>query len=270
MKSYLPLFFALLAVTRLGAQNTHPVPAGDDNTGFVPIFDGKTLNGWEGDKIHWRVENGCIVGEITAETVIRVNTFLIWRGGAPRDFELKVEYRMSSQANSGVNYRSTEVPDAPLALKGYQADIDGENRNANNVRYTGQNYEERGRTFLSLRGQVTRVVGGGKPPQIIASLGNDEDLRAVIKNGDWNEYHIIARGNTIIHILNGRVVSIVIDEDPVGRRFDGLIGVQVHQGPPMKVEYRNFRLKNLDPITPPPPAQVAPASTTSTLTPKSV
>lgn len=265
MKSYLPLFFALLAVTRLGAQNTHPVPAGDDNTGFVPIFDGKTLNGWEGDKIHWRVENGCIVGEITAETVIRVNTFLIWRGGAPRDFELKVEYRMSSQANSGVNYRSTEVPGVPLALQGYQFDLDGENRNANGLRYTGQNYEERGRTFIALRSQITRVVPGYPTnlPQIIGSLGDDKELQSVIKNGDWNQIHIIARGNVIIQMLNGRVMSIVIDDEPVGRRFDGLIGVQVHQGPPMKVEYRNFLLKNLDPLPAPTPANPAPAATKS-------
>jgi hypothetical protein len=251
MKLLSGLLLALVSAWPLAAQNTYPVPAGQDDAGFVPIFDGKTLAGWEGDKVHWRAENGCIVGEITSETVVKVNTFLIWRGGAPKDFELKVEYRISDKGNSGVNYRSTEVPGVPLALKGYQFDLDGEKRNANGVRYTGQNYEERGRTFLALRSQITRVPGQGKQPQIIGSLGDDKELQSVIKSGDWNELHIIARGNTIIHLLNGRVMSIVVDEDPVGRRFDGLIGVQVHQGPPMKIEYRNFLLKNLDPITPP-------------------
>ena len=67
-----------------------------------------------------------------------------------------------------------------------------------------------------------------------------------IRNGDWNEYHLIARGNTLIHILNGHVMSVVVDEDAAHRRRDGLLGVQVHVGPPMKVEYRNFRLKALD------------------------
>src|SRR5471030_2396690 len=96
----------LLAVSPLAAQNVYPVSAGADDVGFMPIFDGKTLTGWEGDSVHWRVENGCIVGEITPATVIKVNTFIIWRGGAPHDFELKVEYRITDKGNSGVNYRS--------------------------------------------------------------------------------------------------------------------------------------------------------------------
>ncbi len=269
MKIIPGLLLALLAALPLHAQNIMPAPAGKDDAGFVPIFDGKTLNGWEGDKVHWRVENGCIVGEITPETVIRVNTFLIWRGGAPKDFELKVEYRISDKGNSGVNYRSTEVADVPLALKGYQFDLDGENRNANGTRYTGQNYEERGRTFLALRNQITRVVGGGKQPQIISTLGDDKELQSAIKSGDWNQLHIIARGNTIIHMLNGRLMSVVVDEDPAGRRFDGLIGVQVHQGPPMKIEYRSFLLKNLDPVAPPASTMATNASPAGTAIPAS-
>src|SRR5712671_674615 len=134
----------LIAVISLGAsaQQTLPEPSNNDNTGFELIFDGKTLNGWDGDPKYWRVENGAIVGEITPETIVKQNTFLIWRAGVTRDFELKVEYRMSRNGNSGINYRSVEVPGLKWALKGYQADIDGAQR------YTGQNYEERGRTFL--------------------------------------------------------------------------------------------------------------------------
>ncbi len=267
MKTSLLILAGLLAALPLAAQQTvHPAPAPADDPGFVPIFDGKTLNGWEGDGVHWRVEDGCIVGEITPANTIRVNTFLIWRGGTPRDFELKVEYRVSDRANSGVSYRNTEVPGVPFALKGYQFDLDGENRNANGLRYTAQNYEERGRTFITLRSQITRIVPGypSVPPQIIGSLGDDKELQSVIKNGDWNQIHIIARGNTLIQILNGRVMSITVDEDPVGRRLDGLIGVQVHQGPPMKVEFRNFLLKTLDPIPAPPADSAAPASPAKT------
>jgi hypothetical protein len=135
-------------------------------------------------------------------------------------------------------------------MRGYQADIDGQNRNANGVRYTGQNYEERGRTFLALRGQVARIEEGQKPA-VIASLGDSKELETFIKSDDWNEYHLIVRDNVLIHILNGHVMSMVMDEDPQGRRFDGLIGVQVHVGPPMKVEYRNFRLKKLPPAVTP-------------------
>jgi hypothetical protein len=127
----------------------------------------------------------------------------------------------------------------PWAMKGYQADIDGANR------YTGQNYEEKGRTFLALRGQVTRIVEG-QTPQIIGSLGATNELLSVIKTNDWNEYHLIVSGYVMTHVLNGRVMSVVIDEDATNRKFDGMLGVQVHVGPPMKIEYRNFRLKKLN------------------------
>jgi len=70
-------------------------------------------------------------------------------------------------------------------------------------------------------------------------------LMSAIKNDDWNEYHLIARGGVLTHILNGRVMSMVIDDDAKNRTLGGLIGVQVHVGPPMKIEYRNFRLKRL-------------------------
>ena len=130
-----------------------------DEPGFKPIFDGKTLTGWEGDPKYWRVENGALVGEITPETVIKSNTFIIWRGGRPKDFELKLDYRITAGGNSGINYRSAVVPDPvtpdnKFAMRGYQFDIDGAKR------YTGNNYEEKGRLFLGVRGQVTRVVGG--------------------------------------------------------------------------------------------------------------
>jgi hypothetical protein len=130
------------------------------------------------------------------------------------------------------------VPGVTWGMRGYQADIDGRNR------YTGQNYEERGRTFNAMRGQITHIRNG-KKAEIIGSLGDSKELEAFIKNDDWNEYHLIIRGNTLIHILNGHLMSVVIDDDTDNRRFDGQIGVQVHVGPPMKIEYRNFRIKKL-------------------------
>ena len=168
----------------------------------------------------------------------------IWRGGAPGDFELKVEYRVSDRGNSGINYRSVELTDAKWSLAGYQQDIDGSARNKPPLRHTGQNYEERGRTFLALRGQAVRIDPGAKLT-FVGSVGDVQELAKFIKNEDWNEAHIIARGNTLTQILNGHVMCIVVDDDPQHRQAAGLIGVQVHVGPPMKVEYRNFRLKNL-------------------------
>src|SRR5260370_19391935 len=159
-------------------QSDRPEPITGDESGFKPIFDGKSLAGWEGDPKYWRVENGCLVGEITPETVIKSNTFIICRGGEPADFQLKADYRITSAGNSGINYRSVVVPDKvtpsnQFAMRGYQADIDGQNR------YTGQNYEEKGRLFLALRGQMTHVVGGRKPI-ILSSLGEPKDLASFI------------------------------------------------------------------------------------------
>lgn len=229
---------------RLPAPHAQQTAATVDETGFELIFDGKTLKGWEGETKYWRVENGNLVGEVTPETLLKQNSFLIWRGGTTRDFELKVEYRISARGNSGINYRSIEVAGQPFALKGYQADIDGQSRNTGDLRHTGQNYEERGRTFLARRGQMSRLEDG-KSPVVVASLGDPKELAGVIKNDDWNELHLVARGNVLIHSLNGRVMSVAVDDDAKSRRGEGLLGVQVHVGPPMKIEYRNFRLKQL-------------------------
>jgi hypothetical protein len=220
-------------------QSDRPEPAEGDEPGFRSIFDGKTLEGWEGDSKYWRVADGIMTGEITPETIIKSNTFIIWRGAEPEDFELKVDYRITSGGNSGVNYRSVVVPDnvTPsnrFAMRGYQCDIDGQNR------YTGNNYEEKGRLFLSVRSQLTHVTGTRRPV-ILSRLGDNQELAKTINEG-WNAVHIIARGNMLIHNINGQLMSVVIDDDP-NRERKGLIGVQVHVGGPMKVEYRNWRIR---------------------------
>jgi hypothetical protein len=213
-----------------------------DEPGFVPIFDGKSLEGWQGDPKYWRVSDGNMVGEITPDTVIKSNTFIIWQDGTPGDFEVRVDYRITPGGNSGINYRSAVVPDPvtpanKFAMRGYQFDIDGQNR------YTGNNYEEKGRLFLAVRGQITRVTSKRKPT-ILSSLGESDHLAGFITSG-WNSVHLIAHGNVLMHNLNGRLMSAVIDDDPEHRTAKGQIGVQVHVGGPMRVEYRNWRLKTL-------------------------
>ena len=214
----------------------------DDHAGFEAIFDGSTLKGWDGDPSFWRAEKGEIIGQSTEQNPLKQNTFLIWRGGEPADFELKVEFRMNS-TNSGIQIRSVQVPAGPdvgkWVMKGYQADIDFENR------YTGQIYEERGRGFLAMRGQAVYVPGAGRPKVIGNLQQSPDELKAIIKTNDWIHVHIVARGNTIIHILNGAVTSIVIDDDSKNRALGGLLGFQMHVGPPMKVEFRNIWLKKL-------------------------
>ncbi len=229
------LTFLLFCSASLTVSAQPELTAQEPEQGFRSIFDGKTLDGWSYDPVYWSVRDGAIRGEVTPETLLERNTFIIWQGGQPSDFEFKLEYRVSALGNSGINYRSSLVEDTPYALKGYQLDIDGE------MRWTGQNYEERARTFLALRGQATMIEPGQKP-YLVASLGTPEELGALVCDG-WNTVHLIARGNTLIHIVNGRVMSVVVDQDTEKRTESGLIGVQVHVGPPMTVEFRNIRIK---------------------------
>jgi hypothetical protein len=225
---------ALIATAQRGGPSQ---PAPDDATGFQPVFNGKTLTGWNGDPAFWRVEKGTIVGESTADKPLKQNTFIIWSGAA-RDFELKLDFKMTG-GNSGVQYRSAPVPEAgKYVLRGYQADIDAKDT------YTGQLYEERGRGFLAERGRVTRILDGGER-KLIGSPGDGEELKSAIKNQDWNQLHIIARGNTLVHLINGRVMSVCIDDDAKGRPTEATLGLQLHAGPPMKVEFRNILLKKL-------------------------
>jgi len=246
------LFILLSILLSVGCKT---VNTGQSNEkGFVSIFDGKTLNGWEGDPVYWRVENGALVGEITPTTLLKTNSFIVWQGGRPADFELKGEFNITEKGNSGINYRSEKFPDVPFALRGYQADIDGANR------YTGQNYEERGRTTLAYRGQITSInpqTGTWTPEAVRAkvqrnawtelkvtgSLGDTDSLKTKIKNQDWNSFHLVVKGNRLQHYINGVLMSDVTDNDAVNGKSNGLLGMQVHVGPPMKVQYRNLRLK---------------------------
>jgi hypothetical protein len=224
-----------------GASRPEPLAIGD-HTGFTSIFDGVSMKGWDGDPAFWRVADGVLRGQSTTENPVKQNTFLIWRGGSPADFELKVEYKISS-TNSGIQFRSVQLPaDAEAGkwvMKGYQADIDADNQ------FTGQIYEERGRGFLAMRGQATFIPDGTKP-KVIGNLQQTADeLKALIKTGDWNQVHLIARGSTIIQVLNGAVTSLVVDEDLKNRQLGGLLGFQMHVGAPMTVEFRNVWLKSL-------------------------
>src|SRR5687767_9887899 len=184
-----PGFVAAVLVIAMGSLSAQQPPAQgrggrgprgaeplviDDPAGFQPIFDGKSLNGWDGDPAFWKVVDGALVGESTPANPVKENTFLIWRGGEPRDFELKVQFRMNA-TNSGIQVRSVHLPagtkvgnnavQGKWVLKGYQADIDFDNT------YTGQIYEERGRGFLAMRGQTVYIPDGdGTKPRVIGNL----------------------------------------------------------------------------------------------------
>jgi len=222
-----------------------------DSTGFVSIFDGSTLNGWEGDTAVWHVQDGAIVGEVTAaSTPLKANTFLIWKDGKPGDFELTAEYEISPEGNSGIQYRSEEVEGVPFGLRGYQMDIDGANT------YTGQNYEERARSIMAFRGQkvtlppvtdsISKLVKDNvwSVAVINDSLGNADSLKAKINTG-WNSCRIVAKGNHLQHYINDILMCDVTDDDTANRKETGVIGLQLHAGHIMKVSFKNIRIKEL-------------------------
>lgn len=238
---------ATLVAAPITAQRAVPLNF-EDRTGFEQIFDGVSMKNWDGDPTFWKVENGALVGTSTEANPVKENTFVIWRGGEPADFELKLEFRMSA-SNSGIQFRSTHLPQGTKVgneqvvgkwvLKGYQADIDFGNR------YTGMIYEEKGRGILMDRGQAVEI-GPDAAPRVIGNLQrNPDELKALIKAGEWNTVHLIARGNTIMNIMNGHVTAFLVDDDVKGRALKGLLGFQIHVGPPMKIEYRNVYLKNV-------------------------
>lgn len=232
LRPYYLLIIAIASVT----VNYHCTTAQHSKESFKNIFDGKTLNGWKGDTATWRVEDNSIVGEVSENKPLKANTFLIYTGSEPSDFELKADFKITAAGNSGIQYRSEMVPDVPFGLKGYQADIDG-----NNV-YTGQNYEERGRGFLAKRGE-NALLETGRQPQIVSSVGDADSLKSLIRAEDWNTIHIIANGNRLRHYINGVLMSDVTDNDSSLGKSKGIIGLQAHVGPPMRVAYRNIQLK---------------------------
>ncbi len=230
----------VIAVTKLPddaelelSLSAKPQAAKEDD-GFVSLFDGETLEGWEGDTNYWRVEDGAIVGEITEDRPLARNTFIIWRGGEVSDFELKFEYRIGKGGNSGVQYRSQELDN--YDIKGYQADIH------HGPKWTGINYDEHGRGILADRGQSV-VVEAGEKPRVIKQFGDRDELMGSVDLEGWNEYHIIAKGNRLIHIINGVRMSEVVDNDETNIDLEGVLALQLHSGTPVKVAFRGIRLK---------------------------
>jgi len=236
-----------------------------EHEGWISLFDGTSLSGWSGDTNYWRVENGAIVVESTCEKPTGT-IYLVWQGGEAADFELKLEMRGEGAAvNSGVQYRGTiQTPaggggarpaqgtcpsgqprgtppsaasQAKWNMSGAQFDFDG--RNA----YSGQYYEQAtGRGILAWRGQVVRTEQG-KKPRLLATLGDRDELGGYVKIENWNQLHLIARGNTMTHLINGHVMSVLIDDDPSMFKKSGLIGFEIEGTG--KISIRNIWLKKL-------------------------
>jgi len=202
----------------------------------VSIFDGKSLEGWRGRADLWSVADGAIVGRTTAEEPIKKNTFLIWDGDAPADFELRISYWIEG-GNSGIQYRSKVADDKEFIVGGYQADIEVSNN------YTGINYEERGRGILAQRGQRITIAEDGSKK--VESFGDAAEIAKAFHVDGWNEYRVVAKGNTLQHYINDTLTSEVIDGQSEKAAKDGVIALQLHVGPAMVIRFKNLTIKAL-------------------------
>jgi len=202
--------------------------------GFTPLFNGKDLSGWDGDPALWRVENGVVIGTCSGPDSPKANSFLIWRGGMVRDFELRATVRVIGDNNTGIQYRSRPLPAAgPWAITGYQCDIHPA------LEHTGMTYEEKGRGIFGLNGKdVALDPEGGR--WLIAER---EPVKVDVSQ--WNEYTVIARGNHLVHQINGRVTSELFDYETKGRALEGLLAIQLHQGNTNTVQVKQVLMKPL-------------------------
>src|SRR6266404_5015714 len=235
---------AKVVISALLLAQTVLAAGAEVENGFKDIFNGKDLNGWDGNPKLWSVKERAIVGRTTAEEPIKGNTFLIWTNGTVGDFELRCSFKIEAKndqgfANSGIQYRSKVLDPENWVVGGYQADMEA------GPTYTGILYEERmTRGIMAARGEKV-VWDKDCKKQVTGSLGKSEDLQAAIKKADWNDYVIIAQGNRLQQFINGKQTVDVTDDCEAKRAMNGVLALQLHAGQPMSVQFRNLRLKTL-------------------------
>jgi hypothetical protein len=189
--------------------------SGSGESDVEVLFNGTDLTGWTGNPDNWSVVDGVIVGTTTDDNPLPYNQFLIWEGAPVEDFELTAELRLTSDGNnSGIQYRAAVREDlGENVVAGYQCDMHPA------VWANGMLYDEKGRGILCKRG-----------------------MKAVIT----------ARGNHLVHEVNGVQTVDVYDHHVEERDLSGVIAFQIHRGPAMKIEIRNVTLKRLDKSEPTP------------------
>jgi hypothetical protein len=229
---------SLLLVT--GCETPQSKKALKLEPGVESLFDGVSLDGWDGLPEHWMVEDGAITGYTEVDRPLNHNTFLVWNGGTVENFELRFKYRIFN-GNSGVQYRSQVQDFNRFIVGGYQADMEA------GQQYSGILYEERGRGILALRGQRTRVIEENGQPyvELIGTFADANELQQYIRSEDWNDYLIRANGNHLMHFINGKLMVDVVDGQASRAATSGVLAFQVHTGPAMKVQFKDIHLKRL-------------------------
>jgi len=226
-------------ITSFG-RSTDPMPIASannvgrvDSKGFMKVFDGKTLRQWSGDMKYWSVKDGAITG--TTDGSLKMNRFLTWKGSTIRNFDLRVKVKVTNGGNSGIQYRGTSRPDLGLdVVTGYQCDVV-----ANNPLYNGMLYEEKGRRILARTGNQVIIDPKGQS-WIIETWQAPK-----VDSNEWHEYRVLVEGNHHRHWIDGAKTVDVIDLDKGGRKLEGVLAVQVHVGPAMTIQYKDFEIKHL-------------------------
>ena len=227
-------FFTLISICLV-----LPLAYAQDN-GFVSIFDGKSLDGWQAaDPTFWSIEDGAITAKITEEHPTKRNHYLVYQGGKLGDFELKLRHRILSEheVNGGFQFRSEIFDgDIPNDCRGYQVD------NNTKTDWLVRLYDEFGRHTLAWRGERTVFDAEGKPATTKIEEAQGDPW---FKLEDWHEYHLICQGAKLTLYVDGRLTAEVLDNDPKQQDFQGILALQLHSGPPMTVQFKDIRLKKL-------------------------
>ena len=201
--------------------------------GWVNLFNGRNLNGWAGDPQHWSVEDGALTGK--TDGTLKMNRFLTWEGSTIRNFDLRVKVKVTAGGNSGLQYRGLMLPEVGLdVVSGYQCDIV-----ADRPDYNGMLYEERGRRILSHTGEKVIVAPDGQP-WIVGRM----EVKTFAAE-EWHDYRVLVRGNHHQHWIDGHQTVDLIDFDEKGRSLDGVLAVQVHVGPAMTIQFKDFKIQHL-------------------------
>lgn len=232
---------ALLGSASLLGEDAPKKPARKSTKpAWEKLFDGKTLNGWSGLTDHWSVRDGAITGVTSRDNKLDHNTFLVWTNGTLANFELRLKYRILN-GNSGIQYRSQLLDPEKFIVGGYQADFEA------GKTYSGILYEERGRGILAERGQSTVIkeVDGRTKVNVVRRIEDSAKLQAAIRDGDWNDYHIVANGNHLMHFINGRMTADIVDLQANKAATSGILALQIHTGPPMLVQFKDLELLRL-------------------------
>lgn len=201
--------------------------------GFERIFNGVDLSEWQGNSKYWSVKDGCLTG--VTDGSLKHNRFIVWKGAPLKNFELRVKVKVTKDGNSGLNYRSTARPDlGEEVVTGYQCDVVPEHAD-----YDGMLYEERGRRILAHMGEKV-IIDTKSQPWVVGELP-----KKTFKPNEWHEYRVLAQGNRHQHWIDDHATAEVIDLDEKNRALSGILGVQVHVGPAMTIQYKDFFLKRL-------------------------